>query len=59
MDLYHSDASVTSSKLDTLVNETNQLELRVADLIQQVHDLKNANIQGEKPNYWRETAFCI
>lgn len=51
LDLLHSEANVTSSELDTLTDEANQLELRVQDLIQQVYNIKNANIQGETPQF--------
>lgn len=56
MDLLHKDTNVTSSKLDTLTDEANLLELSVQDLIQQVHLIKNANIKGKKPEHWRKTA---
>lgn len=55
LNLLHKDANVTRSTLDTLTDEAKMLELSVQDLIQQVHLIKNSNIQGEKPDCWRKT----
>uniref|UniRef100_A0A4W6G3G9 Laminin, beta 1b n=1 Tax=Lates calcarifer TaxID=8187 RepID=A0A4W6G3G9_LATCA len=42
----HDDANATDVNLDALMDEANQLELRVQEVRQQVYDAKNANIQG-------------
>ncbi|XP_049892775.1 laminin subunit beta-1b [Epinephelus moara] len=46
LNLLHSDANATDANLDTLTDEANQLEQSVQELRQQVHNAKNANIQG-------------
>lgn len=56
LEILHKDANSSSSKLDALTDEANKLELSVQALIQQVHLIKNSNIQGETSDYWSETA---
>lgn len=51
LETLRTDANGASSALDTLSEEANKLELSVQDLIRQVHLIKNANVQGEKPDY--------
>uniref|UniRef100_A0A7N5ZVU5 Laminin, beta 1b n=1 Tax=Anabas testudineus TaxID=64144 RepID=A0A7N5ZVU5_ANATE len=46
LEILHKDANSSSSKLDALTDEANKLELSVQALIQQVHLIKNSNIQG-------------
>lgn len=50
LNFLYTDANVTHADLDALSAEANQLELAVQDLLQLVHNTKNANIEGEKPN---------
>lgn len=42
------DKNLTETDLDALTAEANKLEQHVQELRQQVHNIKNANIHGEK-----------